>query len=132
MLAYKREIGTSHQIFVIVKNAYFYQTDSLCYIIVEFNASSENFRIIYFIRMVAAIIYLMHCYERFLELPTGWNYVILGIVSPKTIIFLIVLTDQFTYCRLFSVYQEVGNQFSNATHWKDIQICLMIFLFRPI
>jgi len=116
MLAYKREIGTSHQIFVIVKNAYFYQTDSLCYIIVEFNASSENFRIIYFIRMVAAIIYLMHCYERFLELPTGWNYVILGIVSPKTIIFLIVLTDQFTYCRLFSVYQEVGNQFSNATH----------------
>jgi len=55
----------------------------------------------------------------FWKLPTGWNYMILGIVTPKAIIFLIVLTDQSTYCGLFSVYQEVGNKFSNASHLKD-------------
>ena len=52
----------------------------------------------------------------FWKLPTGWNYMILGIVTPKAIIFLIVLTDQSRYCRLFSIYQEVGNKCSNESH----------------
>jgi len=64
-------------------------------------------------------------------LPTGWNYMILGIVTPKAITFLIVLTPislRVVDCFLFTVKYEIN--FQMKCRWS---LCVKVWnVFRCI